>query len=121
MIMRAPMPAQQRPRVLGPTVDVQTRCVHYRTALDVIAIRFACCDEYYPCHLCHEAAADHLAQTWPAAARDRHAVLCGVCGTELTIAEYRQVDGCPACAAPFNPGCSLHAHFYFDPDPGLGD
>ena len=55
-----------RPRVLGPTADDETRCVHYQTRLDVIAIRFACCGEYYPCNLCHEEAADHPAQTWPA-------------------------------------------------------
>lgn len=30
------------PVVHGPTVDDQTRCVHYQTDLDVIAIRFAC-------------------------------------------------------------------------------
>ena len=120
MIVRPPLPEQDRPRVLGPTVDAQTRCVHYRTHLDVIAIRFACCDEYYPCHLCHAEAAGHPAHTWPAAERDRHAVLCGVCGTELTIAEYRRTQDCPACSAAFNPGCSLHAHLYFDPDPAAG-
>jgi uncharacterized CHY-type Zn-finger protein len=113
--MRVPLDSHDRPRVLGPTVDEQTRCVHYRTPLDVIAIRFACCNEYYPCHLCHEVAAGHPARTWSVADRDQHAVLCGVCGTELTIAEYSETEGCPACAARFNPGCSLHAHLYFDP------
>lgn len=100
--------------MLGPTVDDQTRCVHYRTELDVIAIRFACCGEYYPCHLCHAEAADHPARPWPADAGDERAVLCGVCGTELTIAVYLGVEGCPACGAPFNPGCALHRHLYFD-------
>ncbi|MDQ4215578.1 CHY zinc finger protein [Microbacterium sp. ASV81] len=107
----------ERPVVRGPTVDEQTRCVHYRTSLDVIAIRFACCGEYYPCHLCHEEAAGHVARQWPYDARDTKAVLCGVCGTELTIAEYVAVKACPHCAAPFNPGCALHAHLYFEPDP----
>ncbi|WP_285115669.1 CHY zinc finger protein [Leifsonia sp. fls2-241-R2A-40a] len=103
-----------RPRVLGPVVDDETRCIHYRSPLDVIAIRFACCGEYYPCHLCHAEAAGHPAQQWPRHDRDREAVLCGVCGSELTIAEYLATDDCPRCAAPFNPGCSLHAHLYFE-------
>ncbi|MGN6125563.1 MAG: CHY zinc finger protein [Humibacter sp.] len=101
------------PAVLGPTVDDQTRCIHYRTPLDVIAIRFACCDEYYPCHLCHSECADHVSRPWPADARDEHAVLCGVCWTELTIAEYLATDACPACHAEFNPRCALHYPLYF--------
>lgn len=100
-------------RVLGKTVDDETRCEHYATALDVIAIRFACCDEYYPCHLCHAECADHPAEQWPRSERGREAVLCGVCSTELTIDRYLEVDGCPKCAAPFNPGCRLHSAFYF--------
>ena len=48
-------------RVLGRPVDEQTRCVHYRTPLDVIAIKFWCCQAYYPCHLCHEETAGHIA------------------------------------------------------------
>ncbi|GIT79820.1 hypothetical protein LLS1_14890 [Leifsonia sp. LS1] len=103
-----------RPRVLGPTVDEQTRCIHYRSELDVIAIRFACCGEYYPCHLCHAEAADHPARPWPAGSDDERAVLCGVCGAELTVGEYLAVASCPACRAPFNPGCTLHRPLYFD-------
>lgn len=108
-------PMDARPRVLGPVVDDETRCIHYRSPLDVIAIRFACCGEYYPCHLCHAEAAGHPAAQWPADRRDERAVLCGVCGHELTIAEYLPADGCPRCGAPFNPGCHLHEHLYFAP------
>jgi len=103
-----------RPRVLGPAVDDETRCIHYHSALDVVAIRFACCGEYYPCHLCHAEAADHPAEQWPRDARDERAVLCGVCGHELTIADYLVADSCPACGASFNPGCHQHTHLYFD-------
>lgn len=103
-----------RPPVLGPVVDDETRCIHYRTPLDVVAIRFACCGAYYPCHLCHAETADHPAQQWPLEARGERAVLCGVCGHELTIAEYLVADACPHCAAPFNPGCRLHTHLYFE-------
>lgn len=109
-------PPSGRPIVHGATVDAQTRCTHYRTALDVIAIRFSCCGEYYPCHLCHEESADHPSRRWPVADRGTMAVLCGVCGEQLRIAEYLQVSACPHCAAPFNPGCALHADLYFEPD-----
>ena len=102
-----------RPRVLGPVVDEATRCVHYRTEVDIVAIRFACCGEYYPCHRCHEETADHAAEQWPIADRGREAVLCGACGTELTIRAYLDTTGCPACGAPFNERCRLHTHLYF--------
>ncbi|RXZ49808.1 CHY zinc finger protein [Agromyces binzhouensis] len=103
-----------RPRVLGAVVDDETRCVHYRTDVDIVAIRFACCGEYYPCHLCHEEAAGHPARQWPIAERDAHAILCGACGAELPIASYLGVDACPECGAAFNPRCRLHAHLYFE-------
>jgi uncharacterized CHY-type Zn-finger protein len=106
-----------RPPVLGQTIDAQARCVHYGTELDVIAIRFHCCGEYYPCHLCHdEVSGQHPAVPWPAAQHEALAVLCGVCSTELRIAEYLGVDRCPHCDAAFNPGCKLHADLYFEPD-----
>ncbi len=105
------MSAASRPRVLGPTVDDQTRCIHYRTALDVIAIRFACCGEYYPCHA---ETADHPARQWPVAERAEFAVLCGVCDATLTITDYLEADACPACGAAFNPGCKLHTELYFE-------
>ncbi|PLC11275.1 hypothetical protein AUQ48_02210 [Kocuria flava] len=105
------------PEVLGPTVDDQTRCVHYRTPLDVIAIRFRCCGAYYPCHRCHEESAGHPAAQWPVAEQDTAAVLCGVCRAELPGRQYLAVEACPRCGAGFNPGCRLHAHLYFEPDP----
>jgi len=103
-----------RPAVLGPVVDDETRCIHYRTPLDVVAIRFACCGAYYPCHLCHAETADHAAQQWPLESRGERAVLCGVCDHELTIAEYLVADACSRCRAAFNPGCRLHTHLYFE-------
>lgn len=102
-----------RTRVVGPVVDDETRCVHYRTPLDVIAIKFACCHEFFPCHLCHAETADHDAVQWPVDERAEQAVLCGVCGHLLTIASYLNADACPACAAGFNPGCKPHAALYF--------
>lgn len=103
-------------RILGSTVDHQTRCIHYRTELDVVAIRFRCCGEFYPCHRCHEESVDHPVVVWPASEWDAEAILCGVCDTVLPISRYLEVDGCPSCGAPFNPRCRLHKHLYFETD-----
>lgn len=101
--------------VQGATLDHQTRCVHYASPLDVVAIKFACCGEYYPCYHCHAEAADHPARRWPASAFDTRAVLCGVCRYELTIKEYLACHAsCPHCGAGFNPGCHRHHHLYFE-------
>ena len=109
-------PEAPAPRVLGATVDDETRCIHYRTPLDVVAIKFACCGQYYPCHACHEEAADHEVRVWPRAAFGERAILCGVCRSELTIETYRApaaAPSCPSCGAAFNPRCALHADRYF--------
>lgn len=106
----------ERPPVRGPVVDAMTRCVHYRSETDIIAIRFACCGEYYPCHLCHAESAGHPAAQWAIAQRGTTAILCGACGHELTIAEYLPVTACPRCRAPFNEGCVLHRAHYFQMD-----
>ncbi|MDI1323341.1 MAG: CHY zinc finger protein [Algoriphagus sp.] len=103
--------------IFGKPVDQQTRCVHWHSQLDVIAIKFKCCDKYYPCFSCHEETADHKPEVWPQAEFDSKAILCGVCGTELTINEYMGSDNtCPKCQAAFNPGCSKHYHLYFETD-----
>ena len=101
-------------KVYGSIVDDETRCAHYSGPTDVIAIKFRCCGDYYPCHLCHEESAGHPATQWLVTERDAHAVLCGVCDNELTIDRYLEVTGCPACGAQFNPGCALHKHYYFE-------
>lgn len=97
----------------GQTMDAQGRCVHYGTALDVVAIEFACCGRFYACHLCHEEAESHPARQWPIAERRREAVLCGACRSTLSISRYLAVLACPNCGAPFNEGCRLHTHLYF--------
>lgn len=107
------MTATTGPLIHGRTTDVQGRCVHYGTALDVIAIEFACCGRFYACHLCHEELESHSAEQWPLAERGREAVLCGACGSTLSISQYLSVLGCPSCGAAFNEGCRLHAHLYF--------
>lgn len=104
-----------RPVVHGSELDPETRCAHYRSALDVIAIKMRCCGEYYACRECHDGLADHPAEVWPAKDWNEAAILCGACGVELTVSGYMACDNaCPACRARFNPGCRTHYHLYFE-------
>jgi uncharacterized CHY-type Zn-finger protein len=108
-----------RARVNGIALDLETRCAHYRTQLDVIAIKMKCCGEYYACKECHDAMVDHAIEMWPRSAWDLQAVLCGVCRVEMSIRQYLDCENeCPGCQAQFNPGCRNHYHFYFEmPEP----
>ena len=101
-------------KVYGATVDSETRCKHYHSTLDVVAIKFKCCGRYYPCYKCHMEAEDHSIQRWQANELDNLAILCGVCKTELPINEYIGATKCPNCGADFNPGCKNHFDIYFD-------
>jgi uncharacterized CHY-type Zn-finger protein len=104
-----------RPEVRGVDLDAETRCAHWHSALDVIAIRMKCCGVYYACRECHDALAGHPAHIWPQAERDTPAVLCGACGLEMTVHQYLCcADRCPGCDAAFNPGCRHHYHLYFE-------
>lgn len=103
--------------VRGVGLDGETRCAHYADERDVVAIRFARCDGYYPCFRCHAAVADHDAEPVPASEFEDPGVLCGVCGTALAVRSYLDCeDECPACGAAFNPGCAAHHDRYFDLD-----
>ncbi|MFD1641672.1 CHY zinc finger protein [Halohasta litorea] len=103
--------------VVGVAVDDETRCAHYRSDRDIVAIRFPCCETYYPCFRCHEPCADHDAKRWPRGRFDEPAVCCGVCGIELSVRAYLDCDHqCPNCEAMFNPGCRNHADRYFAVD-----
>jgi uncharacterized CHY-type Zn-finger protein len=101
--------------VKGLLVDEETRCEHYHTDKDIIAIKFPCCDTYYPCYECHDAVADHPALVWRRDQFHERAIFCGACGHELTIAEYLACDyECPACQSKFNPRCENHYPWYFE-------
>jgi uncharacterized CHY-type Zn-finger protein len=101
--------------VHGVGVDAHTRCAHYHGPTDVVAIKFTCCDTFYSCHLCHQAVASHAPQVWPRARFNEPAVLCGACGSQLTVTQYIDSgNACPHCKADFNPRCSNHYHLYFE-------
>ena len=114
----------------GVAVGPETRCAHWDSELDVVALRFGCCGAFSPCHTCHVETADHDPEPWPRARFDDPAVLCGVCGTTLSARIYLDGDSeerspsgsrakpdddsCPACGAGFNPGCRRHRDRYFE-------
>ncbi|MFS0576897.1 CHY zinc finger protein [Sporosarcina sp. 179-K 3D1 HS] len=101
--------------VRGTDVDEETRCAHYHSEIDRIAIKFYCCQTYYPCYECHLETGCGRPEVWPKKKFDEQAILCGACGHELTIREYLECRSeCPHCSADFNPGCSLHRNLYFE-------
>lgn len=108
-----------RPVVHGLKLDPETRCLHWHSARDVVAIKMKCCGQYYACKDCHDALADHPIARWPEREWDEKAILCGICCAEITIRCYLACeDSCASCGASFNPGCRLHRHYYFETDPG---
>lgn len=103
-------------KVYGAVVDDETRCTHYHTEKDIIAIKFKCCNEYYPCYRCHEEYAVHKIERWEKHEFDVKAILCGHCKTELTIYEYMNTRQCPNCLHSFNERCEAHYPVYFQVD-----
>lgn len=108
------LPMKNPPEVFGLVVDGKTRCVHYHSELDIIAIKFKCCGKYYPCYQCHEESENHPIERWPEAEWNLKAILCGNCKSELTINTYRESESCPRCGGLFNPGCADHFGIYFE-------
>jgi len=107
--------AGETPEVRGVEIDAQTRCVHWHSAVDIVAIKMRCCRVYWACKDCHVALAGHAIAVWGRGEWEERAVLCGACGVEMTIREYMDCESrCPGCGAGFNPGCRGHWHFYFE-------
>ena len=118
-------------RVYGQAIDEQTRCVHWHSPRDIVAIKMRCCGRFYPCLSCHQQQTDspqHTHSPWPHSEWKHEAVKCGACKCLLTITEYVCVYGtsgertsdprCPHCNAAWNPGCAKHIHLYFGGESG---
>ena len=100
--------------VRGVDVDSETRCAHYDSARDVVALKFACCETYWPCFRCHEELAGHEAEQFSVES-SASVVLCGVCGAEFRAREFvAGSHSCPECGVEFNPGCADHYELYFE-------
>ena len=113
--------AETSVHVHGAAIDEQTRCVHWHSPRDVVAIKMHCCQLFYPCHSCHQQQTDtlpHPHTVWPRDKWHHPALLCGVCKSLIAIDEYLSVyetsassavdPRCPRCAAAWNPGCGKH-------------
>lgn len=101
--------------VSGTDVDAQTRCAHYHSDIDIIAIKFKCCGQWFPCYECHAESTNHQPEVWSIGERDTPAILCGDCGHQLSIKEYFGCAAvCPNCCSQFNPGCANHYDLYFE-------
>ncbi|WP_416147958.1 CHY zinc finger protein [Salipaludibacillus sp. HK11] len=108
---------QNNIEVKGKLVDNETRCEHYHSERDRIAIKFKCCNTYYSCIYCHEERTNHPVVRWEKIDFKQQAVLCGSCGIEISIDDYLHTpEHCPTCKLSFNPGCKNHHHFYFEID-----
>lgn len=101
-------------KVFGFVVDDETRCKHYSSRKDIVAIKFNCCKKYYPCYKCHEESENHPITVWKKSEYDERAILCGACKKELTINEYLYAERCVYCHSTFNAGCQTHYHLYFE-------
>lgn len=101
--------------VKGKTIDEESRCVHYHSALDIVAIKIKCCNTYYACIVCHNENESHDSIVWSKIEFDTNAIICGKCKIELSINEYLTSNNkCPYCTAQFNPKCINHYHYYFE-------
>ena len=101
--------------IVGARVDEETRCAHYRSERDIIAIKFKCCGRWFPCYECHAEFAGHAAEVWRKSEFNEPVILCGGCGQMLTAREYLDSESvCPRCGRAFNPGCVSHHHLYFE-------
>lgn len=102
-------------KVLGSVLDEETRCKHYHSERDIIAIKFYCCNTYFSCFQCHEESGCGNTNVWPKEKFDKKAVLCGKCKSEMTVNQYKDCEyKCPSCGTQFNSGCGLHWGLYFD-------
>lgn len=104
-------------RVYGQLVDDETRCSHYHSLLDIIAIRFKCCCKYYPCYLCHQELESHQPIVWSKLEQSevQDVILCGKCKSPMSVSDYfNSKSKCPKCSSYFNPKCELHYNLYFE-------
>lgn len=103
--------------VYGVEIDPNSRCRHWHSILDIVALKFACCGNWFACFDCHRELADHEPGVWSRGSHEELAAMCGACGRILTVSEYTDGDStCPRCAQGFNPGCAKHYHLYFERD-----
>ncbi|CAB16256.1 helper of TIM Hot13 [Schizosaccharomyces pombe] len=106
--------ARSSTNVYGKLVDNETRCFHYHSKADVVALRCGQCEKFYACFQCHDELNTHPFLPWRKAKFHIPCVICGACKNSLTVEEYRSTVHCKYCNHPFNPKCKNHAGYYFE-------
>lgn len=92
----------------GHLTDSDGRCTHYSGPRDIVGNKCSICGRWWACFRCHEELMDHPFGKMLIDAPD--STLCGACGELMSYGHEK----CPQCGHLFNPGCSLHAHIYFE-------
>ncbi len=95
-------------KVYGSFIDKDTRCKHYYSPSDIMAIKFKCCNKYYPCYKCHNEHKSHPIQRWAEDEFDEKAIMCQY---EMSIYDYMMFERCPPCGAQFNSRCKFSLPF----------
>ncbi|KAL6940858.1 hypothetical protein ACO0QE_004776 [Hanseniaspora vineae] len=112
--------------IKGLLVDDESRCEHWHSDLDVVALKFKCCPAvYYCCYSCH-LEVNNIDPETGSAPNGQHQIekfsrsddtvkliMCGACKTEMTFTEYTKNMKCYNCKHDFNPRCKLHYDLYF--------
>lgn len=101
-------------QIFGHVIDNQTRCKHYFGEKDIIAIKFKCCNKYYPCYKCHQENETHEIEVWKKENYNEFCILCGVCKNEHSLNQYLNTNYCLYCKSDFNERCEMHYHLYFE-------
>ena len=101
-------------QINGLLVDDQSRCQHYHSTLDIVALKCFECQKYYACYQCHDSLEEHSFRAYPCQLKQDKVLICGVCRHEMTIEEYQEAVACPNCHSVFNPACSKHYDIYFE-------
>ena len=81
----------------GLLVDHESRCVHYHSDKDIVALQCYECKKYYACYQCHNELESHVFSPYPLNLKE----------------EYTETGTCPFCNAAFNPACQNHYSIYF--------
>ncbi|MGY3777410.1 CHY zinc finger protein [Isobaculum melis] len=101
-------------QIFGLTIDSFGRCVHYHSAVDIVANKCYSCKKYYACFSCHNELENHSFEPWPIEKKTMDkVVLCGACQHEMTYFDYQSSEKCRQCQQPFNLNCMKHHAIYF--------
>lgn len=78
-------------KIYGFLVDNESRCQHYHTELDIVALKCFECLNYYACYQCHDSLEEHSFRAYPCQLKQDKVLICGVCQHEMTIEEYYDI------------------------------